>query len=182
METNHLENEILEKWKQGGEHLETAFRKLVSFYGPKLYVQIKKNVGTSGVDDVLQEVFLKVYQNLSKFRGEAKLSSWLYRIAHNESMNYLKKNHRNAQKLSDVIVEVIAEGDFYSPEEISSLLKQAISKLPEKQSFVFCLRYFEEKSFSEISQITGTSVGALKSSYHLARKKIEEFLRSQLNY
>ncbi len=131
-------------------------------------------------DDIVQDVFVKVWHNLDKFKGESSLFTWIYRIATNESLQFLRKK-RNRQWLGGSVSEELAErlvsDKFIDGDEVQMRLQKAILTLPDKQRLVFNLRYFEELSYEEIAAITETSVGSLKASFHHATKKIEEFLQ-----
>lgn len=131
-------------------------------------------------NDLTQDIFVKVWSNLTKFRGDSSLFTWVYRIATNECLNFLqKKKRRFMLPIADVSKELeskIDSGDMITGEEIQIKLQKALIKLPDKQRVVFNMKYFDEMKFDEISEITGTSVGALKASYHHAVKKIELFL------
>jgi len=132
-------------------------------------------------DDVLQETFVKVWKNLEKFQGGSKLYTWLYRIATNECLRFLeKKKKRYFLSLNNVTQELSAKVD-QSPtldgDEIQRRLQKALLQLPDKQRLVFNLKYFEDLKYDAIAEITGTSVGGLKASYHLAVKKIETLLQ-----
>jgi RNA polymerase sigma-70 factor (ECF subfamily) len=158
-----------------------AFEQIVSYYSEKLYRQIRKMVlSHDDTNDLLQNTFIKAWMNIDLFRGDAKLSTWLYKIAFNESITFLNKQHaQNDISIDDESVFLIdrLEGDtYFSGDEIQLKLQKAISLLPEKQRAVFNLRYYDEMPYDEMSKILDTSVGALKASYHHATKKIEEFL------
>ena len=131
-------------------------------------------------DDLLQNTFMKAWCNLEYFRAEARLSTWLYRIAINECITFLNKQ-RQEQNISldsvDVFLSEKLEADtWFDGDNLQLKLQKAILKLPEKQRLVFNMRYFDEMKYEDISEILGTSVGALKASYHHAAKKVEEFL------
>ena len=132
-------------------------------------------------NDILQDVFIKAWLNIEKFRGDAKLSTWLYKIAINESITFI---NRSKAKLnlsiddSDSFLVNQLEGDeYFDGDEAQMLLQKAVVSLPEKQRLVFQMKYFDELKYDEISEILGTSVGALKASYHHAVKKVESFLK-----
>lgn len=154
-----------------------AFETLVDIYSEPLYWQIRKLViGHEDSNDLLQNVFLKAWKNIHNFRGEAKLSTWLHKIAINESLNYL---HQEKQKREltddsgdDFLLNKIEAESFLDGEALEVALQKAIASLPEKQRLVFNMRYFDEMKYEDISEILGTSVGALKASYHHAVKKI----------
>jgi len=159
-----------------------AFEVLVNTYKQRLYWHIRSIVlNHDDADDVLQNTFLKVFKNISSFKGDSKLYSWMYRIATNESLSFLKSKSRKQgisneelqhQMLANLEADVYFEGD-----EIQLKLQKAIATLPEKQKLVFNMRYFQELKYQEISEILETSVGGLKASYHLAAKKIEAYLK-----
>ncbi len=132
-------------------------------------------------DDIAQDTFVKVWKNLSSFKGDAKLSTWIYRIATNESLTYLrKKKRRFFLPIGDVEHELSSslESDhYYSGDEIQLKLQKALLKLPEKQRLVFNMKYFEEMKFKDIAEILDVSVGSLKAQYHHAVKKIEKFVK-----
>ncbi len=133
-------------------------------------------------DDLVQEIFIKVWKNLDKFREDARLYTWIYRIATNECLNFLnKKKKRFFLPIHDVSAELsnkLDSSSHISGDEIQLKLQKALLKLPDKQRLVFNMKYFDEMKFSEIAEITETSVGALKASYHLAVKKIEENIKT----
>lgn len=133
-------------------------------------------------DDALQNTFLKAWKGLKNFRRESKLYSWLYRIASNECLTLLERQKKNRTFTIEETNEPVAP-DSTGPgsEEIQEALTEAVSQLPHKQQMVFSMKYFDELKYEEISSITGTSVGALKSSFHIAVKKIEETLRQRSN-
>jgi len=162
---------------------ERGFRLLVDTYGDRLYQHIRRMLGShEDADDVLQNTLVKVYRNISKFKGNSQLYTWLYRIATNETLTYLdRKKRRNALFLNnqaDVYLTMSRQKASHEVDGafIKKRLQQAMNTLPAKQKMVFSLRYFEEKPYQEIADLTGTSVGALKASYHHAVRKIETFL------
>lgn len=159
-----------------------AFRKLVQLYQKPLYNHIRNIVlNHDDTDDVLQNTFIKVYQNLKNFKGESKLFSWMYRIATNEALTFLqqkaKKQGITSEEIQEKALKNLESDVFFDGNEIQLQLQKAIALLPEKQQLVFKMKYFEELKYEEIAEIVDTSVGALKASYHIAVKKIEEFLK-----
>ena len=130
-------------------------------------------------DDILQNTFLKAWQNIENFRGDAKLSTWLYKIAVNESISYLEREKkRRGISLDDdesQLIALIQADTNIDGDELALKLRNAIATLPEKQRLVFNMRYYDDMKYEQMSEIMGTSVGALKASYHLAVKKIEQF-------
>ena len=158
-----------------------AFEQVVSYYSEKLYYQIRKMViSHDDANDLLQNTFLKAWMNIGFFRGEARLSTWLYKIAFNESMTFLNKQHaQNNMSIDEAdtfLIEKLEGDSYFDGDALQLKLQKAILSLPDKQRVVFNLRYYDEMPYEEMSGITGTSVGALKASYHHAVKKIEEFL------
>ncbi len=157
-----------------------AFDTLMRMYGKPVYWQIRKLVARhEDADDILQNVFFKAWNNLQNFRGDAKLSTWLFKIAINESINFLNKersrNNVSVDSEDDSFrLNNIEADEYFDGDELQAELLRAVAKLPEKQRLVFNMRYFDEMKYEEISEILGTSVGALKASYHHAVKKIEE--------
>lgn len=162
---------------------DAAFRILISSYQRPLYQLTRRMLGNhEDADDALQNTFIKAWKALPKFREESKLYSWLYRIACNESLSLIDKRKRHSGDSLDTIAEISCES-YSSPSsgEIQSKLNRALDTLPAKQKLVFSLKYFQDLKYEEISKITGTSAGALKSSYHIAVKKIEGILTGGLN-
>jgi len=187
-----FENEKLnKKWieliKTGGNAGEKAFHELSVFYGPRLYAQIIKITNdTTLTKDILQEVFIKTWLHLPKFEERSTLYSWLYRITHNETIGILRKERKRTHlSINNEIVEILpghSTLEGHSAEEILSVLYAAIQVLPQKQAEVFELKYFQQQTFKEIEALTGTSQGALKASYHIAKKKITAFINLKLNH
>ena len=159
-----------------------AFRELLQLYQKPLYHHIRNIVlNHDDTDDVLQNTFIKIFQNISKFKGESKLFSWIYRIATNESLNFLQQKARKSgitnEEVQQNAIKKLESDVYFDGDEIQLKLQKAIALLPEKQQLVFKMKYFQELKYEEISEIVNTSVGALKASYHLAVKKIEEHLK-----
>lgn len=158
-----------------------AFERIVHNYSEALYWQIRRLVlSHDDANDVLQNTFIKAWQNIEYFRGEAKMSTWLYRIAFNECLTFMNRRRAEEQiSLDDIDSEVInkLESDtYFNGDEMQKTFLKAIHQLPEKQQMVFNLKYFKEMKYDEMSEIFGTSIGALKASYHHAVKKIEAYL------
>lgn len=181
METKITDEELLALLRDPDTHRE-GFAHVVKVYSERLYWQIRKMVYShEDANDILQDVFIKAWQNIDKFRGDAKLSTWLYKIAINESITFI---NRSKAKLnlsiddSDSFLINQLEGDqYFDGDEAQLLLEKAVVSLPEKQRLVFQMKYFQEMKYDDISDILGTSVGALKASYHHAVKKVEKFLK-----
>ena len=161
---------------------ELAFKTLVKRYKEKLYWHIRNMVDShDDTDDILQNVFIKTWKGLQKFRGESGLYTWMYRIATNESLTFIAKKKHNIDITQPGLIEflptALQDEAYQSGDDIHRKLDHAISTLPDKQKAVFNLRYFEEMKYDDIAEIMGTSVGAQKASYHHALKKIESFLK-----
>lgn len=160
---------------------ELAFKELLTLYKQRLYWHIRKIVVShDDTDDVLQNTFIKVYKNIHKFKGESKLYSWMYRIATNEALTHLKRNAKlksiSSEELQQQTIDNLQADVYFEGNEIQLKLQKAIATLPPKQKLVFNMRYFDEIKYSEMSEILETSEGALKASYHIAVKKIEDYL------
>ncbi len=179
--SKYNEEEIL-KLLQNSKTQSRAFEEIVNHYSQPLYWQIRRLVvDHEDTDDVLQNTFIKAWSNITAFRGESKLSTWLYKIAYNESLTFL--NHRR-DKLSlddnvSMITDTLESDPYFDGNETQKMLQEAINQLPDKQKAVFNMKYFEEMKYEDMSTITGTSVGALKASFHLAVKKIEEYFNNR---
>ncbi|MNY42322.1 ECF RNA polymerase sigma-E factor [compost metagenome] len=134
-------------------------------------------------DDLVQDTFIKVWKNLEKFRSDAQLYTWIYRIATNECITFLnKKKQRNNTPLEEVsaeLSETLIASSHFNGDRVQLKLQQALLTLPEKQRLIFNMKYFDDLKYEEISEITGTSVGALKASFHIAVKKIEAFMLNE---
>lgn len=158
-----------------------GFNLLVKKYQQKIYWHIRKMViDHDDTDDLVQEVFVKVWKNLPDFRADSQLYTWIYRIATNECLNFLrKKKNRYFLPINDVAQELVQKMDsnpLMDGDEIQLRLQKALLKLPDKQRLVFNMKYFDDMKYEEIAEITGTSVGSLKASYHHAIKKLEDYL------
>lgn len=161
-----------------------AFGEAIRAYTEPLYWQIRRLVDNhDDANDLLQNTFMKAWQSLENFRGDARLSTWLHKIAINESLTFLEREKRRQTfSLDDpessasarIEADTMIDGDA-----LALKLRKAVAMLPEKQRLVFNMRYFDEMKYEDISEIVGTSVGALKASYHHAVKKIEDFLREE---
>ena len=160
-----------------------GFDLLVRQYQKRIYRHVRHLViSHDDTDDIVQNVFLKAWNNLSTFREEARLYTWLYRIATNEALSHLKskrlKMFLSFNGMEKQMEQALLDDNYFSGDEIALKLQQAILKLPAKQRLVFNMRYYNELSYDEMSVILGTSAGALKASYHFAAKKIEEYVTS----
>lgn len=167
-----------------GRH-EQAFNHIVSKYTERLYWHIRRHLCChEDTNDLLQDIFVKIWAALPSFRGESQLFTWIYRIATNEILNNLRKQKIKAlislESDSHLLERKIDEDPYFNGNNLQKELHKAIQRLPQKQRIVFNFRYFDELKYEEISEITGTSVGALKASYHHAYTKIKEELQEKL--
>ena len=172
------DKELIQQFRENREY---AFNLIVRKYQERLYWHIRKMlISHDDTDDVLQNTFIKAYQGLDKFREDASLFTWLYRIATNESLTFLKKQRsRFFLPLGDYqqhLERTLESEPHLDGDELQIRLQKAILRLPEKQRLVFNMKYFEEMKYEDMSAILGTSVGALKASYHHALKKLEQDL------
>lgn len=179
--TNINEAELIEQLRDPDQRRQ-AFSQVIHLYQEQLYWQIRKLViDHEDSSDVLQNTLLKAWQALDNFRGESKLSTWLYTIARNESITFLTKRQAELDLTIDdpdgYVMDTQEADAYFEGDEAQRLLTEAIAQLPVKQREVFNLRYFDELPYEEISRITGTSVGALKASYHFAVDKISSFFK-----
>ncbi len=159
----------------------TALGHLIAKYQQRLYWHIRKIViSHDDSDDVLQNTFIKVWKGLENFKGDSQLFTWMYRIATNEALNLLRSKKRDqTTSIHPIEYELsknLESDEYFTGDEIQLKLQQAILTLPEKQRLVFNMRYYDEMPYEQMSQVLDTSVGALKASYHIAAKKIEEIL------
>ncbi|WHT38474.1 RNA polymerase sigma factor [Myroides sp. mNGS23_01] len=172
-----------EQFVQQLQHIDTkdtAFRTLIAQNKTMLYYHIRSIViQHEDADDVLQETFIKAYENIDSFKGNSKLSSWLFRIATNHALDFLKQKSKmqkvSLEEYNQQLIEHLETDSFFNGDEATQLLHKAIATLPEKQQLVFKMRYFQELDYQSISDILETSVGALKASYHHAMKKLNFF-------
>jgi RNA polymerase sigma-70 factor (ECF subfamily) len=176
------EKEILELLFEKGAR-DKAFERMLDQYQKPIYFYIRRMVlDHDDADDVCQNTFIKAWKGLDQFRGDSKVSTWLYRIAYHESITFLEK----AKKIAGVRMEDVKSGlptalqrdELFDGDDIDARLQAAVAVLPEKQKAVFVMKYYEEKKYEEIAEITGTSVGALKASFHHAVTKIEDFIKT----
>ncbi|MBR4166325.1 MAG: RNA polymerase sigma factor [Bacteroidales bacterium] len=174
------DKEILDLYTSGQR--ERAFKEIVESYSERLYWHVRRFLCShEDTDDLLQEIFVKIWTALPSFRAESQLYTWIYRIATNETLNFLNKQKVRAalrfESLSDKLVDRIDEDPWFNGDQLQRNLMKAVQKLPEKQRLVFIMRWFEDLSYENISEILGTSVGALKASYHFAAEKIKAELK-----
>ena len=176
---NYTEKELIALLQEPSRQRE-AFECIVKTYSEPLYWQIRRLVlSHDDSNDILQNTFIKAWTNIDYFRKEAKMVTWLHRIALNECLTFLKRQRKRNLSIDEMDQEVIdkLESDpYFNGDETQKMFLRAVHQLPEKQQIVFNLKYFKEMKYEEISEILGTSVGGLKASYHHAVMKIEAFL------
>lgn len=164
------------------EELKQEFSEIVKQYSESLYWKIRHIVlNHEDANDVLQSVFIKAWKSLDDFQNKSKISTWLYRIAINESLDFIRKQKSSVFLESDVddgLANKLMADDYFDGDRTIALLQQAIATLPEVQRIVFNLRYYDEMKYSEMSKLLNTTEGALKASYHIAVKKITEYFKS----
>jgi RNA polymerase sigma factor (sigma-70 family) len=177
---------LLRRFKTRGKDANSAFGEFMALVGPALYaasLRILRNKVLT--DDAMQNTAIAIWNRIETLKEEAFVFTWCYRIATNEALKIkANENKRKTHNFDEQLLAFHADTEQYytkSAEEMMELLMNAIQTLPEKQALVFQLRYFEEEKYSDIARLTNTSEGSLKASYHLATKKINQFLRSQLN-
>ena len=178
--TENPDHKILELCNQP-ESSNYGFNLLVQKYQQRVYMHIRRLVIEHGdADDLVQETFIKVWRNLGKFRAESNLYTWIYRIATNEALSFLKKKKRKylftSIDYNTKISKNLEDDNFYTGNEIQLRLQKALLTLPDKQRLVFNMKYYDDLKYEEMSEILGTSVGALKASYHIAVKKIKKII------
>lgn len=176
-------NDINKTSENISDNLKKSFSDIVSQYSEPLYWKIRHIVlNHDDANDILQNVFIKAWKNIDDFQNRAKISTWLYRIAINESLDFIRKQKSNAVIESDAdnnIANRLIADEYFDGDKTVAMLQQAIATLPEVQRVVFNLRYYDEMKYSEMSKILNTTEGALKASYHIAVKKITEYFKSQ---
>ena len=178
--TEYSDIELLQKFRNPTDR-ESAFNMIMQRYQKKLYYHIRKMViDHDDTNDLLQNTFIKVWNSLDKFREDSQLYTWMYRIATNETFTFLKqKNKRQFARLDDVEHELndrSGNSEYFNSDVLEMKLGQAIESLPNKQKLVFNMRYYDRMKYEDMSEILGTSVGALKASYHHAVAKVEKYI------
>ncbi|HAB28978.1 MAG TPA: RNA polymerase subunit sigma-70, partial [Xanthomarina gelatinilytica] len=174
------ESKLLEQL-QSNQHKDSAFKELITLYKERLYWHIRHIVKShDDTDDVLQNTFIKIYKNIHNFKGDSKLFSWMYRIATNESLTFIKQRAKQLQMSNEDIKQLAIDNlkadVYFEGNDIQYKLQLAIATLPEKQQLVFNMKYFQDIKYKDMAQILDTSEGALKASYHIAIKKLEDYL------
>lgn len=174
------ESELIEQLQDPAQQT-AAFTKVVKLYSEKLYWQIRRMVlSHDDANDLLQNTFVKAWMNIEMFRGSSKISTWLYRIAFNETLTFLNKRNANMPLSMDDpeadTMNQLESDPYFDGDATQEKFQQALQLLPPKQRIVFNMKYYDDIKYEDMSEVLGTSVGALKASYHLAVKKIEDFL------
>lgn len=168
---------------QDPRYKRTAFEQLVKTYSEPLYWQIRRMVlSHQDANDILQDTFLKAWSSIDQFLGNAKISTWLFRIAVNESLNFLNRQKRMLPmgESEELLLNNLEADEYFDGDKGELQLQKAILTLPEKQRLIFNMRYFEEMKFKKMAEILETSEGALRASYHIAVKKIENVLKEDV--
>ncbi|MCM1109482.1 MAG: sigma-70 family RNA polymerase sigma factor [Clostridium sp.] len=175
----HDEKELIRQLLQESSRKE-AYTRMVKQYSQPLYWQIRRMVYShADTDDILQNTFIKAWCNIDTFRGDSKLSTWLYRIAVNETFTFIQKQREVTSSLDIPLARQLEADEYFDGDKTDRLLQEAIATLPDKQRLVFNMKYFENMKYEDMSHILQTSVGALKASYHHAVRKIHDFLELQ---
>ncbi|MCD4746814.1 MAG: sigma-70 family RNA polymerase sigma factor [Bacteroidales bacterium] len=179
--SDYPDNKILDlcRNKDSGNY---GFNLLVRKYQKQIYWHIRRMVvDHDDTDDIVQNTFIKVWKNINNFREDSKLYTWIYRIATNEALSFLKnKRKKYFLPIADVeyqLSQSLTDDNYFSGDEIQLKLQKALLKLPNKQRLVFNMKYYDEMKYEDMSEVLGTSVGALKASYHIAVKKIENYIK-----
>ena len=175
------DREIIQLQKSGA--YEIAFNAVVRKYSERLYWHVRRFLCShDDTNDLIQDIFIKVWKALPTFRGDSNMFTWIYRIATNEVLNHLRKQKFlglvELDSSSERLIKKIDDDPYFNGDALQRELHKAVQRLPEKQRLVFNMRYFDEMKYEDMSEILGTSVGALKASYHHAVKKIEDFFSS----
>lgn len=178
--TDLPDHKIIDLCREPGS-ANVGFGLLVVKYQERVYWHIRRMVmDHEDADDLVQETFVKVWKAFGSFREDSLLFTWIYRIATNETLTFLKKKKRacfiSLDSISEYLERKLEDDNFFSGDEIQKKLQKALVQLPEKQRLVFNMKYYDDMKYEEMSQVLGTSVGALKASYHIAVKKIEKSL------
>lgn len=170
--------------QRSGEYLK-AFNAIVESYTERLYWHVRRFLCShDDANDLVQDVFIKIWNALPSFKGESQMYTWIYRIATNESLNAIRRHRLRSfiefDSPTERMIRKIDEDPYFNGDALQRELQKAIQRLPEKQKLVFNLRYFDEMKYEDIAEITGTSVGALKASYHHAYNRVKAELEEKL--
>lgn len=174
------EKQITEALKDKNLRAE-AFSAIVKQYSKPIYWHIRRMVlSHDDTNDILQNTFLKAWNSIEGFRGDAQISTWLYRIAINETLTFIARNSNNTVSIDTpegAVAQQLESDVYFNGSRADALFQEAVNRLPAKQRLVFIMKYSENRKYEEISEILGTSIGALKASYHIAVNKIEEYIK-----
>lgn len=181
----HSEARLLKKL-QSRRHKDRAFSELLDLYQERIYWHIRKMVYThDNANDVLQNTFIRVYRSIDNFEGKSKLLTWIFRIAYNESLRFIekekKRTHQSLEEVSSYHLQVLKQSEYFDGDQLHERLLKIIEGLTEKQRRVFQMKYFDDLSFREISEVLQISENTLKSSYYAATKIIEEKILTETN-
>lgn len=182
MEDNLDDNELLYRFRNP-DTKNYSFNLIIRKYQQKAYWHIRRIViNHDDADDITQETFIKVWKSLETFKGDSQLFTWIYRIATNEALSFLRKKKRilllPILNIENRLSNSLKDDNYFNGDEIQHKLQKAILKLPKKQRIIFDMKYYDDLKYEEMSNILGTSVGSLKASYHHSVKKIEDYLKS----
>jgi len=177
----YTDQELLIMLKEN-EKINFVFNYIINLYQERIYWHIRKIlISHEDANDVTQNTFIKVFENLNKFKGKSKIYTWIYKIATNESLSFLKKKRKyffeNLNNVSSGLLSNLKSEKYFDGNEAERKLQKAILTLPPKQRIAFNMKYFDNMKYEQISEILGTSVGALKANYHHAKNKIQELLK-----
>ena len=177
------DKEIIALQRSGEYH--KAFNAIVESSTERLYWHVRRFLCShDDANDLVQEIFIKIWNALPSFKGDSQIYTWIYRIATNEALNVIRRQRLRSfiefDSLAERMIQKIDEDPYFNGDTLQRELHKAIQRLPEKQKLVFNLRYFDEMKYEDIAEITGTSVGALKASYHHAYNKIKSELEEKL--
>ena len=177
----YSDNQLLDMFRNAKTR-NLAFNQIINQNQERVYWHIRKIVlSHEDANDIIQNTFIKVWNNLDSFKGDSKIYTWIYRIATNESLQFLKKKKKHyfesIDNVSSRLSNLLIAERYFDGNEIEKKIQEALLKLPTKQRIAFNMKYFEKMKYDEISEILGTSVGALKANYHHAKNKIEKFLK-----
>ncbi|MDR2065525.1 MAG: RNA polymerase sigma factor [Prevotellaceae bacterium] len=180
---NEINDRLLIEMFKSKDSRNFAFNQIVLKYQERIYWHIRKIViNHDDADDLTQESFIKIWNSLDKFRGESSLYTWIYRIATNEVLAFLKKqksyNHVSLQDVENDLRNTLKQDIYFNGDDVQIKFQQILASLPPKQRLVFNMKYFDEMKYEEISEILNTSVGALKASYHIAVEKIKKSINN----
>lgn len=178
--SEYSDKELIELLKNGDNH-NYAFNLLVKKYQRQVYWHVRRLIiDHDDSNDVVQNIFIKIWKNINSFREDSQLYTWIYRISTNEALTFLKQKRTKffipLINVENELSEKLETDEYFKGDEIQKKLQKAILKLPEKQRVVFNMKYFDNIKYDDMSEILDTSVGALKASYHIAVKKIEKYL------